>query len=267
MPRRVRPSPSVSVTPSSYASAASWQVVARALINMDPASRCRLHSGTTCCTATTCVLQTFWSIGCPDAGVHPRGLWQQAALLPAPRHFWHPPTPQSADRRSLLRLRARRVDFFALCEAPECFGRSGVLRARRPARRVEHQSQPRRQSKSARNLCDGRSKLLKLLALHTLSSADEKAQAGGQVEAEGSKGGCSCPQPAPAMQERQLAQPRVPCLACHLGAKPPLLRRHVRLGNVHPDGQGGLQDPRRVGRAFQISTTVIQVQLAQLRGT
>ena len=102
---------------------------------------------------------------------------------------------------------------------------------------------------------------------HTLSSADEKAQAGGQVEAEGSKGGCSCPQPAPAMQERQLAQPRVPCWACHLGAKPPLLRRHVRLGGGQPDGQGGLQDPRRVGRAFQISTTVVQVQLAQLRGT
>ena len=102
---------------------------------------------------------------------------------------------------------------------------------------------------------------------HTLSSADEQAEAGGQVEAEGSKGGCSCPQPAPAMQDRQLDQPKVPCWACHLGAKPPLLRRHVRLalGGGQPVGQGGLQDPRRVGRASQISLAVVQVQLAQLR--
>ena len=77
--------------------------------------------------------------------------------------------------------------------------------------------------------------------------------------------GRSAPQPAPAMQERQLAQPRVPCWACHLGAKPPLLRRHVRLGGGQPVGQGGLQDPRRVGRASQISLAVVQVQLAQLR--
>ena len=89
---RVRLSPSVSVTPSSYAPAASWQVVAQALINLDRASRFRLHSGTICCTATTCVPQNLWSIGCPPSSVHPRGLWQQAALLPAPRDFWHPPT-------------------------------------------------------------------------------------------------------------------------------------------------------------------------------
>ena len=94
LPRRVRLSPSVSVTPSSYAPAASWQVVARALINMDLAIRCRLHSGTTSCTATTCVRQNLWSIRCPPSGVHPRGLWQQAALLPAPRHIsGTPPRP------------------------------------------------------------------------------------------------------------------------------------------------------------------------------
>ena len=93
LPRRVRLSPSVSVTPSSYDPAASWQVVAQALINLDRASRFRLHSGTTCCTDTTCVPQNLWSIGRPPSSVHPRGLWQQAALLPAPRHFWHPPRP------------------------------------------------------------------------------------------------------------------------------------------------------------------------------
>ena len=61
---------------------------------LDGASRFRLHSGTICCTATTCVPQNVWSIGCPPSSVHPRGLWQQAALLPAPRHIsGTPPRP------------------------------------------------------------------------------------------------------------------------------------------------------------------------------
>ena len=80
---------------------------------------------------------------------------------------------------------------------------------------------------------------------HTPSSADEQAEAGGQVEAEGSKGGCSCPQPAPAMQERQLAQPRVPCLACHLHWVPsrPCCGAKCDLGVVSQLGRVGCKTP------------------------